>query len=143
MFDAVYTFEPNPVAFTALAANTAGLPNVIRMQAALGYDCGLVGLQILEGRSGAAHVHGPGIIPTLRIDLLGLASCDLTYLDIEGMELPALMGGKETIARCRPVVAFEDKGHSARYGNGSCKEYLEGLGYRVVDKVGHDTVMAC
>lgn len=143
IFGTVYTFEPEHTNFTALAANLAGMPNVIRIEAALGAGAGPVGILKFPGKSGHSRVDGEGYVPRLRLDDLVLPVCDLIYLDIEGYEYPAIVGAQSTIKRCRPVIAFEEKGHSERMGYdvGSSEAYLKVLGYRVVKKVAHDLVM--
>lgn len=138
-FETVYTFEPDPICFTALVANTADCSNVVRLQAALGQRRKLVGMRRSENTTGSQRVDGEGILPTIRIDDLGLAVCDLIYLDIEGMEFSALLGGAKTLKRCRPVVTFEDR----PFPTDALKEWMKGLGYRVAGRIGSDTVMAC
>lgn len=143
MFATVYTFEPDPVNFTALCVNTAGMQNVIRMQAALGDERKLSGLVIYPGKSGCTFMKGEGIVPAALIDDLRLPVCDLIYLDIEGMETDALRGAMETIGRCKPVVAFEEKGHTERFGNaaGSAEKLLLARGYKRAAFARNDIVM--
>jgi FkbM family methyltransferase len=112
-FETVYTFEPDPELFEMMSRN-APERNVVKFQAALGCERGTVGVsrerRQKDGGSsheGIAHVSGKGVIPTLRVDDLGLRTCDLLYLDIEGYELYALRGAVETVDRCKPVVACE------------------------------------
>lgn len=111
-FETVYTFEPAGDLFTWLQQN-APEPNIIKFQAALGDERGLIGMsrERRDGKpdnhAGITYVAGPGNIPTLRIDDLGLAICDLIYLDLEGWELYALRGATNTIDLCRPLVAVE------------------------------------
>lgn len=112
-FETVYTFEPAAHLFSALVHN-ASERNIIKLQAVAGFDRQPVALsrQRRDGSSrpehdGLTHVAGSGVIPSLRIDDLGLQVCDLIYLDVEGWELNALRGAVETIRRCRPVIAVE------------------------------------
>lgn len=145
-FSTVYTFEPDNQNFLALAFNTSGCKNVIRFQAALG-DChSLVDMRRNDPEiknCGAYFVDGLGNIPTMRIDDLGLQVCDLIYLDIEGSEMAAFMGARETISRCNPVICFEDKSHGHRYGvqSGEIESLLAAYGYAVVDKANHDIIL--
>jgi len=46
-------------------------------------------------------------IPTVAIDSLALPRIDLIKLDIEGMELDAIEGAAESLARCRPILIVE------------------------------------
>lgn len=111
-FATVYTFEPDPDIFEMLMAN-APERNIVKVQAALGENRGLVGTSRVRrdgkpnNHEGITHVVPEGTIPTFLIDDLALPVCDLIYLDIEGFELYALRGAQETLARCRPVVVVE------------------------------------
>jgi FkbM family methyltransferase len=145
-FEIVLTFEPDHLNFTALAANTHARPNIIRTQAALGDRAGLIGLAREPGNCGAHFVSGAGNVPTIRIDDLGLPACGLICLDIEGAEMPALIGAMELIERCRPVVVIEDKGLSERFGykKGDAEQWLADLaGYEVIARPHRDVVLAC
>lgn len=106
LFKEVYTFEPEPINFYCLCQN-ADSPNVYKYQACLGDKRGLVDIVIKEKNRGKNFVKGTGKIPTLLIDDLHLSVCNLIHLDVEGYELFALKGAKDTIARCRPIIAFE------------------------------------
>lgn len=142
-FAAVYTFEPDPLNFYCLAANVPER-NVFKFNAALGHEHKMVELVRDERNIGAHRVGAQGPIPTLAIDALGLASCDLIYLDVEGYEFHALRGAHRTIRECKPVIAFEDKGISEHYGvaQGETAKFLEAAyGYRIVDRVANDIVM--
>lgn len=133
VFKAVYTFEPDALLFPLLVAN-APQENIIRFQAALGAEPGMIGTaRKTETRdhAGVTHVSGRGIIPTMRLDDLRLPACDLLYLDVEGYELFALGGAVETIASHRPVVVTEINSCAKRYGvnGGDIHALLERHGY--------------
>lgn len=139
MFQSVITFEPEPVNYKCLVQNTAHLTNVRCLNAALWSNAtervGLCLDRKMHNNSGAYFVAGVGKIPTATIDDLNVTDCDLLALDIEGAEYPAILGGAETIKRCRPVVVLEDKGHDARFKRGSPIELLCcEFGYREVDR---------
>lgn len=111
-FATVYTFEPDPELFRLMQIN-APAPNILRYQAALGDERQLVGVSRVRrdgkpsNHEGITHIAGEGVIPTLRIDDLGLTVCDLIVLDVEGWELFALRGARQTLKHCRPVVSVE------------------------------------
>ena len=140
MFDVVYTFEPDPVCFSCLCANTSRLENVIRIQAALGYERNLIDLHRSKDTTGNQHIDGPGVLPTLRIDDLNLKICDLIYLDVEGQESEAIKGAKETIKRCLPVVIYEER-NSFSVTADEAKRLLETHGYKKTSAIGADNVM--
>lgn len=144
-FDAVYTFEPDPTNFRCLCAN-APAENIVKFNAALGAVHALVDLDRQDLNCGAHSVtgEGSGMMPMLRIDDLALRACDLIYLDVEGYEFRALHGARDTIERCRPTIAVEDKGLSKRYGSarGEIELWLEAnFNYRVVDRPHRDVVL--
>lgn len=121
-FQAVYVFEPAQALFPMMVAN-APEPNIVRFQAALGAAPGLVGTACNRRKHGPGpihvgltHIDGAGIIPTLCLDALHLPVLDLLYLDLEGFELYALHGARETIARCRPVIVVEINKNIGFYG---------------------------
>ncbi len=138
-FGTVYTFEPATDLFAALSTN-APQENIVKCQAALGYDRGLVGTcrQRRDGKpnnhEGITHIVPGGVVPTLRIDDLALPICDLIQLDLEGWELYALRGAHETLTRCRPVVlveinqGIEHVGLTAEHVRG----YLRDAGYQLL-----------
>lgn len=112
-FEAVYTFEPEPEIFEFMCHN-APERNIFKFQAAVGCSRELVNISRVRRQNdggthheGIAHVAGPGVVPTLMIDDLGLKRCDLICLDIEGYELHALRGAHATIKLCRPIILCE------------------------------------
>jgi FkbM family methyltransferase len=146
-FTTVYTFEADPGCFLMLAMN-AREPNILKFQAALGAERGLVGTSQIRrdgkliNHEGIRHIAGPGCIPTLRIDDLALPVCDLIYLDVEGWELYALRGAVETIARCRPVLAVEINKNIAFVGfsKEDVRNQIRDYDYRHVLDVSKDEV---
>lgn len=106
LFECVYTFEPDPVNFYCLNTNVSE-SNVIKFQCCLGNTKSCVGLNKTTPDTGSTHVSGKGFLPILKVDDLGLEFCDLIHLDIEGYELFALEGAKETILKFKPVIALE------------------------------------
>lgn len=116
-FERVVTFEPDPVNFRCLVHNV-DRPNVTFMQAGLGHAGSTMGIVQAEANSGGHQINpddGTGV-QILAIDQLGLSGVDLIQLDIEGFELFALHGARQTIEANRPVVVVELRGHSAAYG---------------------------
>jgi FkbM family methyltransferase len=157
-FDHVYTFEPDHYNFRALCKN-APEANIFKLQAALGEYPGPINF-CLERRDGRKVTHEgthhvatyvdqtghvatlPGPVPMLRLDDLGFRFCDLLYLDVEGFELPALLGAAETIAHCRPVIAVEINKQSelAGFQPSDIVEAITRHGYRAAASVGSDRV---
>ncbi len=68
-------------------------------------------------------------IRTVTLDSFELARIDLIKIDVEGMELEALEGGKASLERCRPVLLVE----SLKSDKVKLRAVLEQLGYRLFD----------
>jgi FkbM family methyltransferase len=147
LFDTVYTFEPDPYNFACLIKNVPE-QNVVKMNAALGHERTLVKVGPPDvahiNNCGAYQVLGKGVIPTFLIDDLNLPICDLMYLDIEGYEMFAILGALDTIERCKPVIALEQKPLPLMYGYEpeSASEFLvKEMGYEVAQRVNRDIIL--
>lgn len=142
-FGMVYTAEPDRTLFHCLVNNVTA-ENVVFLNAALGSSFGRVSLDYSNwpGNVGSQKCSGPGVIPTLTIDSLGVEDCDLIQLDIEGAELFALQGAVKTIKHCRPVIVVELRGNAMAFGHGdeTVREYLDGFGYKRAARLNYDEV---
>jgi len=145
-FNRVVTFEPDAENYGCLVQNVPD--NVDAHRAALGQAPGKVGLQRDPRNCGAYQVEDLGHIPMVRIDDVvrefDVRNVDLICLDIEGYEIPALMGASLTLAEFHPVIQIEDKGLSDRYGypKGAAEVWLaENFGYEVRHRVNRDVIL--
>ena len=145
IFDKVYTFEPEPLSFYCLNLNVTS-PNVFKFQACLGesHECvNLFNACDTPLGHGGSHVTGVGATPTFMIDDLNLQICDLIHLDIEGYEKKALLGGIQTIKRCKPVIALENYAPwLARYGTNidEIENLLISLEYKNISEIQGDRI---
>lgn len=112
-FAEIIAFEPHPV-HAELYEKNCRAENVLH-KCALGEDFGHVSLTGQEGSSGDTHVAGDGDIPMFPLDYFEIDRIDLLKIDTEGYELPIILGGEDTIRRCKPVVVVEQKGRDSMY----------------------------
>lgn len=144
-FDKVYTFEPDDDNFRCLVYNVTA-KNVVKTQVALGEAQGRAGMNVFPANCGSHAIEGAGDTLIETVDSLNLDSCDLIILDVEGYEFFALKGAAQTIKRCRPTIAIEDKGLSQRYGiaKGESPRWLiDNFGYRIVREDKRDVILRC
>jgi len=122
-FDKVYTFEPDPLSFHCLT-NNCQTDNIYKYHAAIGDTHQLVKLYRKSphnvGENLISAEHGDYEVPMLMIDDLALDICDFIQLDVELYEYQALLGAKETIKKCHPVISCENGGET-------CLKYLQTL----------------
>lgn len=144
LFSTVMTFEPDFRNFFCLSHN-AFESNIFKYQAALGNTTDSISMAVNplwnQENAGALRIQGPGKIPQLTIDSLGVAP-DLIHLDIEGFEAFAIMGGENTIKKFKPLIVLETNGSGDEYGWTQLQidELLFSWNYKILETWGHDTV---
>lgn len=113
----VIAFEPQRLIFQTLCANIAlnSCRNVFAHQIAVGAENGEITVPALPPDV-PANFGGVSLedasegerVRLVRLDDFGIADCHFLKVDIEGMEVEALKGGAELIARSRPVIYVEN-----------------------------------
>jgi FkbM family methyltransferase len=114
---AVFAFEPQRIVFQTLCANMAlnSIVNAFCFQQAVGAASGSILVPELDPRSsqnfGGVDLqnHPQGMpVPLIRLDDCPLVACRLLKIDVEGMEADVLRGGRQFVARHRPIVYLEN-----------------------------------
>ena len=128
-FGKVTAFEPIPDHIACWKRNMAEFDNVTLHQCALG--TGPDKMELVSPQDHTGHTHALGVTETIDIvndvvtqvevqplDAFGLTDIDFLKIDVEGFELPVIMGGEETIRTERPMIVIEQKpnGDAERYG---------------------------
>jgi hypothetical protein len=101
-------------------------------------------VNIQDNNMGAWHIESTGDerdTPLTTVDAEKFAGCDLLQLDIEGAEIEALQGARETIMEYRPVIIVEMKPATLRAFNHTvdqlrCK--IAGFKYELAERFGRD-----
>jgi FkbM family methyltransferase len=132
----IYAFEPVLENFVLanLCIELNDLKNVFLLRAALGDYSGLSHIstqsQISNVHLGGGSTIGPSgqITPIYRLDDLPIKDISLIHLDIEGFELEALTGSRDTIRKYKPVILIEDN-------KKICAELLERENYCMVGDI--------
>lgn len=139
-FSCVHTFEPVPAIFTALSTNIERVPGIIAHNALLSSEAGrVIPFSIRSGgvsRAVAEVGEANSSFTATTIDALNLPCCDAIFLDVEGHELDALAGARETIRQYKPTITLEA-------WNDNVKHYSDAmiaLGYVSVAKVHGDYI---
>ncbi len=136
-FSSVHAFEPGP-AFEHLEINAREWSNVTCHNAALADEkCRVESWHRKPGAKLTAWITRKvrkGPLRGVPIDALDLPHCDLLKLDIEGFEYLALMGARQTIARCQPFILVEMAGRGGHVGktDADVAALLESMNYERV-----------
>lgn len=135
-FQRVVAFEPNPRTFQLLTFNAALNPAIDIRPYGLGARNERASLVEDPNNIGGAHVvsdQEDGFNIEIRrlddVDDLLDRKVDLIKLDVEGFEHQVLLGGKDLIARCKPVILFEQAETDFHDGKNAAVETLRDLGY--------------
>jgi len=141
---AVVTFEPNKQAYECLWRNCPKnlFPRmVVHVEGGLSDELGVIGFVIEKNNAGASHFSfGPKpeiyarVVPLDGFSAIDGVNVRLILLDIEGWEVRALRGARETIARCRPTIICEvNRGALERAGTSDAElfDLLDQCGYSI------------
>jgi FkbM family methyltransferase len=147
-FQNVHAFEPVAEHRECFKVNVLNqLPShgsVVLYDMALGAIEGSVSIATEKGSSGNSTVAGSGDIRMIRLDSLDFQDVDFMKIDCEGYEENVLIGGVETILRCKPVIIVEQKRDmSGRYGfkPQGAVTFLQNLGYKLAKEISGDFIM--
>lgn len=152
-FRQVITFEAVPTNFECLVENiqVRELHNIDYYSVGLGRERGSANISATkQGNSGATQLvpTDMGDITLTTIDDLNLVDLDLLWLDIEGMEVDALEGARNTIRKFQPIIVLENNGlifakEFRPDGEEELREYMkENFDYTLQDRLMRDDIYA-
>jgi len=134
----VLAFEPQPAVYDVLDYNmrsvggeyaayntavgaTAGMAKMPKVYYSAKGNFGGLGI-------GATSMYGSYEVPVITIDSLFLHDVGFMKIDVEGYEYEVLVGAKETIARCMPILYIEDDRSTKSF---KLREYIRSLEYTI------------
>lgn len=144
-FGHVTSFEPLPVHHACFARNVTAL-NVTLHRVALNAEPGAIQIAYTPSTTGNSHVATAGedgiTVEARALDSFGLTAIDFLKVDVEGYELPAILGGEMTIRREKPVIIIEQKpnGNAEKQGFArfAALDMLKSWGGKVAWEIGGD-----
>lgn len=136
MFQHVYAFEPSWLSFVCMVANNPRR-NVHWMNMALGEESGWCQVDGSNKHNMGTHkvtAMPNAAVPMATIDQFNFSKVDAIQLDVEGYEQKVLLGARETIKLCKPIIIIE------RAPNNIIKRLFEELGYSIARQSSADFV---
>jgi FkbM family methyltransferase len=99
------------------------------------------GIEPLAAKSPHGHV-----VRSMTVDELNLPRVDAIKIDVQGSDLAAMRGARETIKRCRPIIVFELESYiTEKWFQEKASDYLDfvaDIGYTVVEIYQHNYLIA-
>lgn len=129
----VYAFEPNPLAYECLCHNC---PEAHNYNLAANSEFAELTFETLDN-VGASRIskNGEIVVKAVELDTLGLPKPDFIKIDVEGWEVHALKGMKQTILANKPIL-FIEINHGALSQNGhnadDILDFVQSAGYENV-----------
>ena len=143
-YHTVYAYEPMPTLAECYRKNITK-NNYYLKEIALSDTAGTLHIHYDPVRTQNTYVDiaGTTAVITETLDSQLIAHIGLIKIDVEGWEIPVLLGGKTIIARDHPWIIVEEKqGAQSRVGRHKqeIRMLLESWGYRRASKIANDVL---
>lgn len=125
----VVAFEPYKSAYECLKYNMKNYKNVVCEFAALGAKEGYTSMSCeIENFGMATTSDGDEVeVTTLDTRFKHLKKIDFIKIDVEGLEIDVLEGGKEVISKHRPIMLIEVNEHTLRVKGHTKNDLLKAI----------------
>jgi FkbM family methyltransferase len=135
----VYAFEPQPETYQLLKRNSKSRKQILCSSYALWHSRGDSKMRLLEELThdnfGCTYIGDDAGSYTAKMialdDWLQGEDVELIFLDVEGCEVMALEGARQTIKRCRPLLYLEDHPERSQRTGSDLVHYVREQGYLV------------
>ena len=140
----IEVFEPNPSMIDELKYNVKNMDNVNVHEHALGDRPGMETMDYVKDDHVGTYAitEQKGDIEIRILDSYHFTDVDIMKIDVEGYEVPLLLGAKETILSNRPWIQIEANETGKRYGRQKIHifETLTNFGMRRIAKEWPDQI---
>lgn len=149
-FESVTCFEPLPIHIECWKKNVGDRKNAELYEFALDAEPGELAMSMPPETTGNTHVatgdENGVTVPARALDSFRLRDIDFLKIDVEGYELPVILGGEFTIRSNRPVIIIEAKpnGNAEKqgYGRFAAIDMLKSWGGQVAWEHGGDFLVS-
>lgn len=135
----VWAFEPDHEAFACLCLNCGWRSTFQQKGLGSKEQRAIVKRHANSGQNFVSVMDcGHGDIDIIPLDALGLERLDLLKIDVEGFELEVLLGAKNTIQKCRPILVVELIDSQLRRFDVSASSVIETIkdfGYKRIEDI--------
>jgi FkbM family methyltransferase len=148
-FKEVITFEPVEDNWDCLEANLDGIDNIRKFNSGLSDRKTSVGLyKMIANNCGAVQLKEKefGDMQLVAFDTLMIGEINLIWFDLEGYEVKALLGAKNTIKKYKPIIVLENNGlihefPGTREGSEGLRKWMfDTFGYTLADRLARDDI---
>jgi len=141
-FAQTISFEPNPITYRLLCLNTAAYTNIKTVNLGLSDSLCTAKLYGSTDHLGGWSLQAQSSYKTLSPQTIDLDTLDhylsslgssppvsFLKIDIEGHELKAFKGMKQTLCKSKPLILFEQHSSEFRSSSSDCLDFLSSIGY--------------
>ncbi len=137
----IYCYEPNKTHFQCLIKNLGQFQHIRLHNHAVGNLDGKIKLTNDAATQNTRVLLQEGETVICKLDSMDILNADMIKIDVEGLEIQVLEGGKKTLDNIE-FVMIELNNNSKKYGssNGLIQKHMRELGYKELIKIWPDII---